>query len=284
MPRLLALSALCLALGACSLLRSTADSAGRAAGTTSARAGQNFYDGRYSWVRIGPSEAGGHSALPLTVNPDRLSAALAELRGKGGNFDDKPLFSKDELTEMVPVLVKALAQAGNDQDVTFASTGKHGEYTLFEAEAATAARMFVDDGRLQLVFGMTRLNFGDELHGEHTLKTFLPGSRSHALATATPVAGPSWQVNPTRPDWISVDARWLGEATPPSTPAVPVAPAAPVTPAAMVPAPAAAPAAAVDDGGASAERRLTTLKRLHDKGLISEQEFQDRRKAILDGL
>jgi len=34
----------------------------------------------------------------------------------------------------------------------------------------------------------------------------------------------------------------------------------------------------------AAERRLQTLQRLRDKGLISEQEFQAKRQQVLDGL
>jgi hypothetical protein len=55
---------------------------------------------------------------------------------------------------------------------------------------------------------------------------------------------------------------------PPAAAAPTAAPAAPRTPA----------------GSASAEERLTTLKRLHEKGLITDEEYQQKRREILQAL
>jgi hypothetical protein len=293
--------ALWLPLAGCGMLhsieRSLGGEDGAAQGATAksrqiARPGQDFYKGKYSFVRIETSEAGSYSALPLVVDDERLSAALTELRGSGADFAGKPLFSKDELTELVPVLKDALAQAHADQDVVFAITGKHSSVTLFESESVTTGRMFVADGRLQLIFGMTRVNFGDELRGNHTLKTFVPGTRARALASASPVSGPSWTVQSSaRPDWVSLNFAVLTAKAPAMPPAAAVPAVAtdaatkPITPRLSNPAAASDSAASTEsEPGSVAERRLITLQRLRQKGLISEQEFQEKRRAVVDGL
>jgi hypothetical protein len=262
----------------------TALAAGSTA-TPAQRPGKDFYHGKYSFVRIEASEPGGRSGLPLRIEAERLSAALAELHGSGTEFKGKPLFSADELTELVPVLVDALQQAQTAQDVVFAIAGKHSQATLFETESVTTGRLFADSGRLQLILGMTRVNFGDELRGNHTLKPFIPGSRAKALESAAPVAGASWVVASGRPDWLSIDAPALSQsATPASAAATAAPPPVAATPPAVAPMPAPALAPTLSADPDVVERRLSTLQRLRQKGLISEEELQTKRKAVLDGL
>jgi hypothetical protein len=290
------LAALCLTLCACGTLQKIenvfdGDSAAAAAAPASnaerrplARPGKDFYTGKYSFVRIEASEAGAHSGLPLALEAERLATGLAELKGIGSDFKGKPLFSPDELTELVPVLVDACAKAHDDQDVVFAIAGKHSQATLFETESVTTGRIFAEHGRLQLILGMTRINFGDELRGNHTLKPFVPGSRTAKLASASPVGGASWTVDSAaRPDWLSADPATLGKpAAAVSTAGAVSAPTAAAAP--VVAAPALARPATEGIPAEVAERRLSTLDRLRQKGLISEQEYQDKRKAVLDGL
>jgi 3-oxoacyl-ACP reductase-like protein len=62
---------------------------------------------------------------------------------------------------------------------------------------------------------------------------------------------------------------------------------APVAAAARPAVPAAAPSAAaptLEPLQTEAEHRLATLKRLRDRGLISEEEFQEKRKDVLKQL
>ena len=295
-----ALLLLCLPLCGCSTLNSIEHSvAGLVGGgeestaaaapreTTTARPGKDFYTGKYSFVRIEASEAGATSALPVSVDATRLSALLGEIKGSGSDFKGKPLFSAEELSEMAPVLADALSQARSGQDVVFASSGKHSGASLFETESVTTGRLFVEGGRLQLIFGMTRVNFGDELRGNHTLKPFVIGSRNKSLASAAPVGGASWATRAGREDWLSLDPQQLAKGAVPDVPqAMPAVSARASAPAAASPVavPASGPAASAPIDAEAAERRLSTLQRLRQKGLISEQEYQDKRKAVLDGL
>lgn len=51
-----------------------------------------------------------------------------------------------------------------------------------------------------------------------------------------------------------------------------------------VPGPAAAPAPAADEPAVSAEERLRKLADLHEKGLVTDEEYAARRKEIIDSL
>jgi pyruvate/2-oxoglutarate dehydrogenase complex dihydrolipoamide acyltransferase (E2) component len=100
-----------------------------------------------------------------------------------------------------------------------------------------------------------------------------------------------------RADWVALPLAAIAGAATAATPAPTKAPApAAVTAAHMAPAaPAAAPAPASMDKPAPAaaprardaafadeiEQRLIILKRLRDKGLISEEEYQQKRKEVL---
>lgn len=66
---------------------------------------------------------------------------------------DNPIFSAGELEDVSTILANALAQAGPDEDVTFATIGYHPG--AFDKESkATSARVFVKDGQLHLIFGL----------------------------------------------------------------------------------------------------------------------------------
>jgi hypothetical protein len=89
-----------------------------------------------------------------------------------------------------------------------------------------------------------------------------------------------------RPDWLAIPLQGAAPASAAAAPAVPAALAAPAAPAAIAPAvaaPAPPPARKALDAAAveDIERRLEVLKRLRDKGLINEDEYQQKRKEIL---
>ncbi len=266
-------------------------------------AGQEVYRGKYSYVRIVPAENGAATSFPLVVDEDRLGSLLKELLGAANaSFSDRPLFSRAEVAELVPPLRVALGTARSGEDVLFAVTGTHKPLSLTETESVTTGRIFVADGRLNLILGMTRVNFGDALKANGTLRSFEQASRHAGLTTAEAVHGTSWQpIVASRADWLGVPIEKLGYFGTLAAPAVvtPALGAASGGRAPMLAAPAtadtlsarasagasgstASAASNAEDG--AAERRLATLERLRQKGLITQQEFDTKRKAVLDGL
>jgi hypothetical protein len=250
----------------------------------------------YTTVELVAREPGaGRNEQPWQVEPNTLHAMLQRvqvLRAGAG----KPLFAIDELNALVSALTDALGRARPDQDIALVSSARHEDNTFYGLTAVTA-RLFVADGHLNLIVRDARFDFYDTARGTGVAPHFAVGSRNVQGVSTIQSAGALGK----RADWLVLSA--APEAAP-GVPAAPVAPAVVVpppvaSPAVVAPAPQVAPAAApvmapppvvsappavAPAPGADAEQRLTTLKRLYDKGLITKPEYEKKRQEILKGL
>jgi Short C-terminal domain len=258
--------------------------------------------GRREWtlrdftsVRLVPREAGASpNEHPQQVNPDGLRQALAQVQVNlpGGA---EPLFAGDELADLVEPLAQALAAARPQDDLLLLSSSRRGK-GLFVPPMAITARLFFQGGALNLVVADARRDFYNQYIGSRQAPEFTYGSRAQAgRALLRSSLGSS-----PRADWLVLPSgATAAVAAPPpppivAAPTVPgvAAPAAPPPPAAAAPRPAspavaaaaAAPRAREILSGDEAESRLTTLKRLRERGLITEDEYQQKRKDILSQL
>jgi len=247
-----------------------------------ARPGKKLWEVRnFSRVMLAPKEAGAaDSDHPLQLQPEGLRQALGKVRVKV-NGRDEALFAADELDPLMEPLQEAFASARPDEDVLLLSTDRR-EAGLIGTPLGVTARLFVKDGQLNLIVRDARLDFVNRYRGTGTLPTFQYGSRS-AVGGADLSAPHALQ---RRPDWLALSLNPAAEA--PKAIASPP-PALVAVPAAAAPAPVAAqpaPVARPRDPGLmqEIELRLETLKRLRDKGLISEDEYQQKRRDILQML
>jgi hypothetical protein len=213
---------------------------------------------------------------PFEISPGRLTAILAsiEVRTEDGGKPEQ-LISSQSLEVLVPQMVQGFHQAAPGEDVTFAIIGLHKALHGFaKSPKVTTGRAFYKGGRLNIIFGLVRKDFNER--EDRRLSPFTPGSRQKAssgewtLLTQTGQNGFSL----IRNDWMTFSDQW-------QTPAVqpPVAEQ-------KVPQPQAAPAQ-TEKGNNDMRRpadRLTTLKELKDKGLISEEEYRTKRLEILNGI
>jgi hypothetical protein len=237
--------------------------------------------GDFSKIEIVPREAGApENQQPVTVSGELLFQQLSLVQETTQGASRRALFDGGELAILVGPLAQALERAGPGDDVLLLSSARRTGLLL--APTALTARVFVRDGRLQLIVHDAHFEFYDAWRGTNIPPTFTFGTR----AAASKVSLQSSQATATRADWLSIPLTPPVAAAPAAAPmpaAVPAAPAAVVAPAPM-PAPAAAPPARapLDKAGADdIERRLETLKRLRDKNLITEDEYQQKRKEIL---
>ena len=216
------------------------------------------------YVRIERIEEGAPpNDQPYAITATQLRTLLEKLESKKG--ESEPIFNADELADITGPLSTALAKAGPREDVTFAVSGKHGAF--FQSKTVTTGRLFVKNGAVNIVFNEIHGDFEDRFRATGWLGPFIPGSRNKP-ANQSVVATPGVTYGAAnRQDWIQ-----LAQNT------VPPAPTSRTSPAAT--GGSAAPADAYQD----IERRLTLLKGLKDKGLITEQEYNDKRKEILQGL
>jgi hypothetical protein len=258
---------------------------------------QMVYQGRYSFVRIETREPG--AALnrhPVAIDAATLRRLLALVQWDGGKVE--PLFTPKELDEIATPLAAALARATPEQDVSFAVSDKHGFLGPFANSEVTTARVFHSQDRLNLIFGLARRDFESQFRASGYLIAFEPGQRAAPVDRHVKLRIGTGGTR-ARADWIAIDpqAALLAAESKPAVPAVPTpAPAVTIAPAPAAPAQAAAPAtpaapppSALPPAPASGSDalyrkvadRLTALQKLRDEKLISEQEYQERRKAIL---
>ena len=235
----------------------------------------------FSSVALAPREAGSvANGQPITLTVEGLRQQLAQVQSVGP-AGPQALFATDELAELVGPLVQAFGRAGPGDDVLLLSSSRRDAGLLSQPTAITA-RLFVQDNQLHLIVHDARFDFYDTYRGTNAAPRFRFGSRSGAgAAVITSAEAPN-----RRADWLAIPlSRAAGPAVVQPA-AVMTAPApAPVAAPVAVPMPAAAAPPArkpLDAAGTEdIERRLETLKRLRDKGLISEDEYQQKRKEIL---
>ncbi len=242
----------------------------------------------YTTVELVAREPGApDNQHPMAIEPNTLHAWLQQVqlvRGGAG----KPLFAIDELHSIVPSLAEALAHARPDQDVALVSSARHEDNTFYSITAVTA-RLFAADGHLNLIVHDARNDFYDAARGSGVAPHFTVGTRAAAGTAQIQSASATNK----RSDWLVLDTVAVAPAIPAvAAPVAPVAPAAPVVAPAPVapPAPVAAPLPAAPvvapaaPAANDAETRLTQLKRLYDKGLITKSEYDKKRAEILKGL
>ena len=231
----------------------------------------------FTTIELAPREPGATAnQQPIQLQPDvlRQQLALVQTSVRGSPH---ALFATDELAELIEPLVQALGRAGPGDDVLLVSSSRRDAGILLGPTAITA-RLFVQGDSLQFIVHDTRLDFYDTYRGTNRPPRFGPGSRASASDAAIQSVGAPNQ----RADWLSIPLRMAAPVIAPAP--VPAAQtAAPPAAAPAVPSALAPPARKSLDDPAEhdIERRLETLKRLRDKGLISEDEYQQKRKEIL---
>ena len=225
----------------------------------------------FTTIALVPREPGAvENQQPVQVQPNVLRQQLALVQSVGRS-GPHPLFAADEIADLIEPLVQAFGRAGPNDDVLLLSASRRDGGVLV-APTAVTARLFVQGGELQLIVHDARFDFYDTYRGTNVAPRFMFGSRTLAGEAAVQSVGASNR----RSDWLSIPLR---AAAPMATPA-----AATATPAASSTSTEPIRKALDAVGDDDIERRLETLKRLREKGLISDDEYQQKRKEILQRL
>jgi hypothetical protein len=214
--------------------------------------------GDFTTIQRVPREPGSEpNQQPRVLPPEQLRGLLASLRVtlKGKS---QPLFANDEIGDLIEPLAQALAAAGPDDDLLLLSTARRGDAVLAPATGITA-RVFVQADQLQFIVHDARSEFMGAWIGTRIRPKFSYGTRAKASGVEIGAAGGQAR----RTDWQGL----------------------PLDAAAVVAAPAATPAPVRDPGVyQEQEQRLRGLKRLLEQGLITETEYQQKRREILQTL
>ena len=242
------------------------------------------------YVKLQAIETGAPANDHPHVFTGQLGSLLASLDAAGNLSlaDGKTaIFTEDELAEIADPIAAAFARATPQQDVIFQSGGARGLFGRYSTDSYTTGRLFVRDGELNVILGVVHerpnLNMNQDYRPEYPV-----GSRSGPRESGWQLSEDPGTRIERRDDWIRLPLAASAPA-PEAVEAAPLtaAPAATPEPEVPTPEPAAVEPSADDPIQQRArefEQRLRVLDDLKARGLITDEEFRQRRQAILDGI
>ena len=189
-------ASLALALGSCGALGSKTDEDGPEVLRYEHRPSPGF-------VRIERIESGApDNAHPFEISIDALRQRLASVKLRGD-----PIFTGEELDELVPYLVAALKSVGSNEDVTFALTGSHGLLGKFSPKTVTTGRVFVRDERLNIIFGVVHDPYAIlQMQAPNVPQPFIPGTRAKRIDAKLAITpGMGRLAGDDRTDWVTFE-------------------------------------------------------------------------------
>jgi len=270
----------------------------------------------YSYVRLSKADKKlGKLDQPADISAEQMRKMLTSVRyarawvnlpGSLGAKATKEydLFASDEVNELAVYMAKAFNQADSSQWVDFSLELFRGK-SFIGLDRLVDGIAFIKDGKLNLVFrnigesmsaseesvnnsdpfkyypGSSKLiaGTGQELakdKRDKPLKNWVKISMAAPAIQAEPAAQPEVEVEPAEPQ------------AQPQVQAQPEQPKAQVKPKSEPAKPQAKTQPAAEKKEPSPQKsvkeRLTDLRELYDKGLITEEEYNKKRKEILDKL
>jgi hypothetical protein len=210
--------------------------------------------------RIAAEKGAPANSQPLKVDAATLARALGGVRFMAKADKEELLFIPSEAVAIGDAMGEALALAQPGEDLELLSAANRGR-GVFSSNRTVTARVFVLDGKLNLIVHDTRLEwlYYPSLT-DNRMPTFDFGSR--AKAGDAVLKAPGAEVR--RADWVVLPL------TAPAPAAQP--PAAPL-PAAQPP----------SSRSLTVEEHLRDLKRFRDQGLITEDEYAKEKQELLKG-
>ena len=241
--------------------------------------------GEWDFLRIDTRGAQAQpSAQPVQLTADQVATALAGIKIQGFK-QTNTLFSEDEVRRFAPAIAIGLAKANAYQDLIFVSTGQHSWSGLMAPLLSNSGRIFFADGRLNLILGSAHVDFlADLRQGSRQAPKFDFGSRGTRAQKVNILGVEKGEAKIIREDWIAIS---IDSVAAPAI--VPAASANPIDRNRISPVQQAQPAAqaapaAEDPFYGKQEARLRALKRMRDQGLITDEEFQQKRADVLKNL
>jgi hypothetical protein len=224
------------------------------------------------FVRIEAAEPGAKPHRhPFSISKKQIKDALQQVRVD--TAEGAPLLSDEAVDKLAGPLAQAMGQATTDQEVSFAVAYRPPGFGRFMSRRVTTGRLFRDTDGMHLIVGLLQTPFEDKMLATGQRIAFVPGSRLRRNQEGWSLLTDELVTHPVadRDDWVRIDPMvWSGA---PLNGEIESAPQQP-TP----------PQADQADRYRSLEERLAVLKKLRDKGLISEEAYQQKSRQILQDL
>lgn len=246
-----------------------------------------------SYVRLAESQSGAPlNQHPYPLSDNQLQEILKYLMVKhAGQKKAERIFSDGEIDTLAPRLSNAFALVSPNEDVAFQITGRRTGVRMVLGPSLTNGRIFFTNGRLNFLFGTIHGDYFDSYKGAGLIPTFRQPERMGPAATEWRVSEDEYTIHAAadRSDWVSVDPVSWGHVTSRGGRGVPAGTGVPT--AVVQPAPergqtpvAPAPVVGAVPTQQDVVSRFRTLKELREQGLISDEEYNEKRRALLDEL
>lgn len=243
---------------------------------------------------------------PATVAASDIERMLASLRLRYTDQETDtppvPVFNDEQVEILGQAFATGLEEATPSQDIKFSIIGAHrlSPDAFARRNRVTAGRVFFREGKLNIIFGELQSPYRKKnIYGrldqdfyprEYGSRT-VPAERESVLVAST-ASSLREDAGGPRYDWVIFDPGMAGALPPPGS-----SPAQTTQPEESIPVPeprqsrpAPTPADPVADdtaesaGSGDIEQRLKTLKRLREKGLVSEEAYRQKVDEILEEL
>ncbi len=278
--------------------------------TVSLSAGEVIWDGgpNVFFKYADQDDSGfGKNDHPVDLNAAEINTVLKSLtiRGDDSKQAPKPVFTAEQAELLGRYLARGLRKARPDQDIVFAMQKSVGKpFFMSAAEFFVAGRAFYQDNKLNVILGdydrrrdvayeaaydptslgITRYNF------EHGRRSKSSGSFKKSVDKVVGVDNK--QVKGTsRDDWLVIDMTaalgaydQLARARKSEERARKREELKEILGEDRVPSPGGAPPGTARITWAELEEGLETLNRLRERGLISDREYETKKKEMLDAL
>jgi hypothetical protein len=256
--------------------------------------------GQFDQIYLIPAVDGARHLQPRALNAEPLAKLLTGLGYQSGG-KAHTFLNEESAIDLAKGLVVALGKAGPQQEVAFFITSR-GNDGFFATKVGNSGTAFLDERGLNLIFGEAGTDFFGAYKATRIARPFDFGSRAKAskvtlLANGLSQPRADWVIVPLglTPAAVSAPPQTVGNPAPSQGvsdtrvlqsvgASAPSPVATPPQPAAAAPAHPVAPAARDEQFYQAQETRLKGLKRLRDQNLISEEEYQAKRKDILSNL
>lgn len=223
-------------------------------------------------IRLAPIQGSAINQHPFTLSAAQLTEALKNVQVKPSKGDAQELFSEDELKRLAGPLALALSVAKPDQDVEFLSTGQHSMTGIVAPAVGNAGRLFIHDGRLNVILGMAHKDFiSDYMYGSRRPPKFDFGSRTRPVDFINISGVSGAEVRIVRADWIELPI-----------PAVPFKPETGDSSASGRSAP--LDSMTAEEIARKIALHLQALQLLKAQGQVTDEEYRSKRAEILQSL
>jgi hypothetical protein len=185
---------------------------------------------------------------PVSFSAEQLTRLLGQFYKLEGSKEPAPYFSQDEIGRLSTKLVPLFAKAKSGDDIEFGTSfSANGSFLI--PRKLNSGRLFVESGQLNLIIGTCAAEQDITYQQLNNKYRELDRGNRMKLTFGTSIASDA--VTTSAPvQSTSLSAKLLGSTTSLS----------------------------------GSEERLLTLKQLHDKGLVTDAEYEQKRAEVIKGL